>query len=197
MRLMRWLRVPTAFVAANWAGLLAVVGLGLVPAAAGAQRVMADLDEHADDAGAVVLRQLRRTWWRDLPVSLSALFWLGILAGTVALLGGATEGSVRVFLVGLLVPVHWVAAALLGAYVRAAATLEPGASRAEVVDEAIELALRHPVRALAAVLVVLLTAPAYLLAPLTVACGLTAPAWAVDQVWRARMAHTPHLQTAH
>lgn len=31
---------------------------------------------------------------------------------------------------------------------------------------------------------VLLAAPTYVLAPLTVACGIAAPAWVVDQVWR-------------
>ena len=184
MRLMRWLRVPAAFVATTWAGLLAVVVLGLVPATAGAQRVMTRLDDHAEEAGAVVLRQLRRTWWRDLPVSLGVLAHLAAVAATVALLVQGTEGAARVFLVGLLVPVHWAAAAMTACYVRAAATLPLDAPRGEVLDAAIDLGLSHPLRALLTVPAVLLAAPTYVLAPLTVACGIAAPAWVVDQVWR-------------
>lgn len=184
MRLMRWLRVPAAFIAANWAGLLAVVVLGLVPAAAGNQRVMTRLDHHADEAGTVVLRQLRRTWWRDLPVSLGMLVYLGLGAATVALMVWAYDGPARVYFVGLLVPVYWVVGAAIAAYVRAAATLPLTATRAVVLSAAGQLALTHPVRALLTVPATLLTGPAYVLAPLTVACGLSLPAWVLAQVWR-------------
>jgi hypothetical protein len=187
MRLMRWLRVPAAFIAANWAGLLALAVLGIVPAAAGTQRVMADLDQYADESGTVVLRQLRRTWWRDLPVSLAALVSLALAAATVAVLVGVFDGPTRVFFGGLLTPVYWVLAAAIAAYVRAAATLDLGASRGEVLDAAIALLLRHPVRALLTLPAVVLSAPVYVLPPLTVACGLSAPAWVLEQVWRLRL----------
>lgn len=47
--LVKFLRIPAAFIAANWAGLLCVLSVvGLVPGLAGNARVTADLDEHAD-----------------------------------------------------------------------------------------------------------------------------------------------------
>lgn len=197
MRLMRWLRIPAAFIASNWAALLAVAVLGLVPAAAGTQRVMARLEHHADEAGAVVLRQLRHTWWRDLPVSLGMLGHLLLLSATVPVVVGGLEGPTRVFFVGLLVPVHWIAAAMFATYVRAAATQAMTATRAEVLEAAISLALVHPVRALLAVVALLAAAPAYVLAPLTIACGMSAPAWALDQVWRARRARSQAAGAEH
>ncbi|WP_420112256.1 hypothetical protein [Pseudactinotalea sp.] len=188
MRLMRWLRVPAAFISANWAGLLAIVVLGLVPAAAGNQRVMSRLDHHADEAGTVVLRQLRRTWWRDLPVSLGMLVYLGLGAATVALMAWVYEGPVRVYFVGMLVPVYWVVGAAIAAYVRAAATMPLTATRTEVLSAAGHLALTYPVRALLTVPATVLAAPAYVLAPLTVACGLSLPAWVLAQIWRVHPA---------
>src|SRR5690606_39426550 len=102
MRLLRWLRVPAAFVATTWAGLLAVVVLGLVPATAGAQRVMTRLDDHADEPGPVVLRQLRRTGWRRQPVSLRGLAHLAAVAARGARLVQRPEGGAGGGVVGVL-----------------------------------------------------------------------------------------------
>lgn len=183
MRLLQFLRIPAAFIAANWAGLLGVLCLGAVPAFAGNQKVMTDLDTHADDAGITVLEHIRRTWWRDLPVTLAFGAYVLLALGTTAVVALAFDVPTRVFFVGLLVPVYLVAGALLAAYVRAAAVLPELASRSEVVEAAIALVLAHPVRALGAVALVLGTAPVWILAPLTIACGLSLPAWALNSLW--------------
>lgn len=186
MRLLGWLRVPAAFIAANWAGLVAVMTLvAVVPALAANQRVTGDLDRYGDEAGRTVLRDVRATWWRDLPVSLAFWAYVGAGVATVVILTAA-DPSTRVLFVGALVPVYWVGAALLGAYVRSAATSEPTASRREVVDELLRLLATHPVRALMTVPVVIATAPIWSLLPFTIACGLSVPAWAVDAVWTCR-----------
>lgn len=187
MKLLNFLRIPAAFIAANWAGLVGVLLLvGVVPAFAGNQRVTSGLDEHVDDAGVAVLRQLRRTWWRDLPATCA--FWAALVLGaaTVALMVGVFDAPTRVFFTGLLVPVYWGAGALFNCYVRAAATLPLEATRGDVTDEMLRLALRHPLRAAATMLVVAATTPVWILAPITIACGLSVPAWALGSLWAAR-----------
>ena len=184
MDLNKFLRIPAAFIAANWAGLLAVLTVvGLVPGLAGNVRVVSDLDGQAETSGTVVLRQLRRTAWRDLPVSLA--LWVYAIAGaaTVWLMVVAFDGGVRVFFAGVLIPVYWVVGALLAAYVRTAGTLPFDATRAEVFAETTRLVLTRPVRALAMVAGVLLLAPVWVLAPITIACGITLPAWLLGKVW--------------
>lgn len=184
MNLVAFLRIPAAFISANWAGLLCVLTVvGAVPGFAGNARVMADLDEHADTSGRVVLRQLRRTVRRDLPVSLG--FWAYVVVGvaTVALLVNVFEGGTRVFFGGLLLPVYWVVGAAVGAYVRAAGTLPVTATRGEVVEESVRLVLRSPARALLSVVVVIAATPVWVLAPITVACGLSLPAWLLARTW--------------
>ncbi|MGC0273735.1 hypothetical protein ACO0LV_12165 [Pseudactinotalea sp. Z1739] len=194
MRLIEFLRKPSAFIAANWAGLLGVLTVGgAVPAFAGNQRVTSSLATYADEGGVTVLRQLRHTWWRDLPAT--ACFWVYVISGsgTVALMVGVFEAPTRVFFAGLLVPVYWVAGALLGCYIRAAATVPVHAPRGLVVDEMVHLALAHPFRALLTVPMVIATAPVWALAPLTVACGLSVPAWALSTVWGRGVAAPPRL----
>ncbi|TDE97611.1 hypothetical protein EXU48_05395 [Occultella glacieicola] len=184
MDLNKLLRYPAAMVAANWAGLLGLLSLvGVIPAFAGNARVMADLDEHADTSGRVVLTQLRRTLRRDLPVSLG--WWVFVLVGVATgwLMVTAFDGGTRVFFAGLLVPTYWVVGALFGAYVRAAGTTDLDAHRSEVLAEATRLVLTSPLRALATVLVVIVTTPVWVLAPITIACGLSVPAWLIAKVW--------------
>ncbi|MBZ2197737.1 hypothetical protein [Occultella gossypii] len=184
MDLNRFLRVPAALIAANWAGLLGVVSVvGVIPAFAGNARVMADLDEHADVSGRVVFAQIRRTTRRDLPVSLA--WWAYVLLGaaTAWLMVTAFEGGTRVFFVGVLVPVYWIVGALIGAYIRAAGTLGLGASRAAVTAEAGRLVFTAPVRTLMTVPVVLAMTPVWALPPITIACGLSLPAWALSKIW--------------
>ncbi len=194
MKLLQFVRIPAAFIAANWAGLLGVFLLvGAVPAFAGNQRVTSRLDEYADEAGMTVLRQLRRTWWRDLPATLA--FWTALIAGvaTVGVLVEVFDASTRVFFVGLLLPVYWAAGALLNCYVRAAATLSMEATRGDVTDEMLRLALRHPLRAATTVLLVIATTPVWILAPITVACGLSVPAWVLGSMWKA-MSRSPRVE---
>lgn len=184
MNLVAFLRIPAAFVSANWAGLLGVLCVvGTIPAFAGNARVVADLDEHADTSGRVVLRQLRRTTWRDLPVSLAFGAYVVVGVANVALLVAAFDGGTRVFLGGLLVPVYWVAGAALGAYVRAAGTVPLSATRGQVLEEAVRLMVTCPVRALLSVAVVIATTPVWILAPITIACGLSLPAWLLARLW--------------
>lgn len=182
--LMRFLRIPAAFIGANFAGLACVLSVvGTVPGLAGNARVMSDLDEHADTSGMVVVRQVRRTLRRDLPVSLVAWLVVAAGAGTVWLMVNAFDGGTRVFFAGLLVPVYWVVGALLSAYVQAAGTLPLEAPRSAVVQRAGHLALTRRVRALLTVPLLLVLTPVWALAPLTVACGVSVPAWALGRLW--------------
>lgn len=197
MRLLQFLRLPAAFIAANWAGLLGVLCLGAVPAFAGNQKVMTDLDTHADDAGITVLEHIRRTWWRDLPLTLAFGAYVLLAIGTTALLALVFDAPARVFFAGLLVPVYWASGALLGSYIRAAALLPVTAARDEVTDTALALTIGHPLRALATIMIVLATTPVWVLAPLTIACGLSLPAWALNSLWtRPPRAQRPAAEPA-
>lgn len=184
MRLLQLLRIPAAFIAANWAGLLGIVSLvGAVPSLAGTQKVMSSLEEHADTSGMVVVRHILRTLRRDLPATVALWVYVVLAISTTALLALVFDAPERVFFAGLGAPVYLVTGVFLTAYVRAAALLPTGASRTEVVQASIALLTRHPLRALGAALLVPATAPVWVLAPLTIACGVSLPAWAVDAVW--------------
>lgn len=130
--------------------------------------------------------------WRDLPVTFALWLYLVLAISTTAVLTLVFTAPERVFFAGLCVPVYWIAGALLATYVRAAAVLPPAASRREVVEATAALVAAHPGRSLATVAVVLATAPVWVLAPLTIACGVSVPAWAVNALWarprRARAA---------
>ncbi|CAM3693151.1 hypothetical protein OCAE111667_22300 [Occultella aeris] len=184
MDLNRFLRVPAALIAANWAGLLGVVSVAaVIPAFAGNARVMADLDEHGDVSGRVVFAQIRRTTGRDLPVSLAWWAYVILGAATTWLMVTAFEGGTRVFFVGVLVPVYWMVGALIGAYIRAAATVSLDTDRAAVITEAGRLVFTAPIRTLLTVPVVLAMTPVWALPPITIACGLSLPAWALSKIW--------------
>lgn len=181
---MRFLRVPATFLATNWAALLGVLTLvGIVPALAAATRVTSLLDEHADDAFTATLRHVRRTLRRDAPVSgLLLMVVAGIVLNGLLLPRMPAEG--RVLLVGALVPMVGALIALLSAYVVVAAE-QPGADRTTVVLETVRRVLRRPLAALFAPVLVVLMAPLWLLAPLTIACGMSVPPWLLGRLWGA------------
>lgn len=180
--LVRLLVKPAAFLGANWAALLGVLSVvGIVPALAGATRVTGDLAQYEDAAFTSALRHMRRTLLRDAPASLLLLLVAGGIGGN-ALVLPRLDPSLRVFAVGLLVPVLWVLIAVLSAYVVAAAR-DQVSERAEILVAALGLMRSRPLAALVAPALVALLSPLWLLAPLTIAIGLSVPPWIVGRLW--------------
>lgn len=180
--LVRLLTKPAAFLAANWAALLGILSVvGIVPALAGATRTTSDLAQYEDAAFRTTLGHVRRTLRRDAPMSILLLLVLGGI-GTNALVLPQMDASMRVFAVGLTLPVMWLMIALLSAYV-AAASRDQHAERAAIVLGAVTLVMRRPLAALVAPALVAVLSPLWLLAPLTIACGVSVPAWVVGRVW--------------
>lgn len=181
--LIRFLRRPAVFFAANWAALVGVVSVvGLVPALASAVRATTHPDADDDVTFTAGLTHLRRTWRRDLPVTLGTWTFLALLLGD-AIIVTSIDGGARVFLVGAVLPVAWAVTAWLTAYVTCAA--EQGVDRREVAGRATALVVRRPLRALLAPALVLVLAPVWLLAPLTIAVGFSLPPWVLARAWGA------------
>lgn len=182
--LVRFFVRPAAFIAANGAALIGALSVvGLVPALAGATRVTGDLAEHEDSAFRETLAHLRRTWRRDLPVSLLLLLVVAGILGNGLVLPGL-EASLRVFAVGATLPVLWVLVSVLSAYV-AVAALDSSTDRSTTVLRALALVMRRPLAALVAPALIVLLSPLWLLAPLTIACGLSVPPWVLGRLWSA------------
>ncbi|UVY84909.1 hypothetical protein NLU66_04735 [Brachybacterium sp. NBEC-018] len=181
--ILRFFVVPGAVIAANTATLLGVASVVLaVPVLAGCSRALGDLDAHGDEAFRSVLRHARRTWRRDLPVTVLLWLVLAAVAGNVLALPALAPG-VRTFTVGMLVPLGWVVIAWLSAYVVLAA--RTGAERGDLVLGATSRLLRSPGRALLAPLAVIALSPLWLLAPLTIAGGLAVPPFLLRGLWGA------------
>ncbi len=181
--LIRFLHRPAVFVAATWAALIGVVTIvGLIPALAGATRATTHPDADDDVTFTSVLRHVRATVRRDWPISFALLAFLLLVVGDVVILAGA-DPSTRVLLGGALLPVVWVVTAWLSAYVVSA--VDAAAGRAEVARLATLRVLRQPGRALLAPALVLLLAPVWLLAPLTIAIGFSLPAYVLGRTWGA------------
>jgi hypothetical protein len=179
--LIRFLRRPAVFFAANWAALLGVLTVvGLVPALAGATRATTHPEADDDVTFTSVLAHLRATIRRDWPVSLAAWAFLAFLVGDAIILASA-DVATRVFLAGALIPVAWAVTAWLSAYVVSAA--DPAPARGEVVRTATWRLVRQPGRALLAPALVLLLSPVWLLAPLTIAIGFSLPPWVLGKSW--------------
>ena len=180
--LVRFFVKPAAFLAANWAAMLGILTIaGIVPALSGATRVTGDLRQYEDSAFRSALTHIRRTLRRDAPASLLLLLVAGGIAGNSLLLP-QLDTSVRVFVVGLLLPVLWVLVSLLSAYV-VVASRSGDMTRQEVVLGAMALVLRRPVAALLAPAFIALLSPLWLLAPLTIACGFSIPPWILGRLW--------------
>lgn len=182
--LVRFFVVPGAVIAANWAALLcAATIVGLLTGLAGAGRVLTDIGEHQDTAFRSVLRHARATLRRDLPVSIGT--WILICA---IILNGlyvpALSPSARTFMIGLLVPLIWLLIAWVSAYV--AAAQDPAASRSEVTLRATHLCTSRPLRALLAPAAIIGLSPLWLLAPITIACGLSVPPYLLATLWTRR-----------
>lgn len=187
LRILALLEVPAVHIAANATGiLLALSGIALAPALAGAARVTVHHERHRDDAARSMLRGARRTWRRDLPVSLALIVLIALAIGDTLLLAGASSAT-RVLLVGMVVPALWAALAAAGAYLVTAAQLDaapgPAASRARVLEGTVGLLLARPGRAVIAPVLLVLLLPVAVLAPLTIACGLSLPAWILARTW--------------
>ena len=90
------LRKPSAFFSSNWAGILfLLMGATAVPALAGVTRVVTGLNRHADEGFVTVVRTVKATWRRDLPLSLALVVDTG--AGAVAVgLGSVGPTPLRV-----------------------------------------------------------------------------------------------------
>jgi len=180
--IVRFFVVPGAVIAANWAALLcAATVVGLLPGLAGAGRALADLQEHQDTAFRSVLCHARATVRRDFPVSVGswALICAIILNG---LFVPAISPSARTFMVGLLMPLIWLLLAWVSAYV--AAAQDPAASRSTVTLRATYLCTSRPLRALLAPAAIIGLSPLWLLAPITIACGISVPPYLLSTLWR-------------
>ncbi|APX33266.1 hypothetical protein BH708_11720 [Brachybacterium sp. P6-10-X1] len=186
----RLLAKPAAFLAANWAAMLAMLSVvGIIPAMAGATRITGDLAQYADEAFTGTLRHVRRTLLRDAPVSMTLLLVLGGI-GANALVLPRMEIPTRVFLVGVMLPIVWVMIALFSAYVLAAAQ-DAHAERTTIVLRALALVVRRPFTALVAPALIVVLSPLWLLAPLTIAVGFSVPPWVLGRLWGGRPADVP------
>lgn len=179
------LQRSTTLAAANvvaFACCLAVVTV--VPAWAGATRVVANVDASHREAPSVVLAQVRQTWRRDGWLSLAAVVVAGL--GLVSLVSayGYLSGMVRVGMLVVLALVHLVIAVLLASYVRSAGTLPMPATRQQVTEQAMRRIVEYPGRAVVSTLLMLVCAPVWVVAPLAVAFGLTLPIGLAHLVWR-------------
>lgn len=179
--LIRFLRRPAVFFAANWAALLGVLSVvGLMPALAGATRATTHPEADDDVTFTQTVRHLHRTWRRDLPVTFGTWVFLLLLVADAIVIAQVDSGA-RVFLVGALVPVAWAVIAWLSAYVVSAAADD--VDRRSVARSATLLVIGRPLRALMAPALVLVLAPVWLLAPLTLAIGFSLPPWVVAKSW--------------
>lgn len=185
-KLMGFLRKPSAFFSSNWAAGIAVLAVVLtVPGWAGAMRVVTALNRHADEGWAAVWAQVRATWRRDLPISLLA--WI-VTWGSLANLWAAAQvgSSTRVAVIGFMTPIVWVLTVLLAAYTVAASARPLSATRAEVLQVAAVMMKERPLRAWLTPFLLLLCLPVVLFPPLTVAVGISVPAWLVGDWWGVR-----------
>lgn len=192
--MVRLLVKPAAFLASNWAAMLGVLTVvGIVPALSGATRITADLSQYEDSAFTSTLGHLRRTLRRDAPASMLLLL---VLCGGVgnAMVLPQLDPSLRVFAVGVTLPVLWMLVAVLSAYIVIAAR-DAATERSQVVVATLALVIHRPVAALVAPGLIVLLSPLWLLAPLTIACGFSIPPWVVGRLWGAA-ASIPGEQTA-
>ena len=190
------LRKPSALFSSNWAGILWLLpGVTAVPALAGVTRVATDLTRYADEGFVTVTRTVRATWRRDLPVSLLAVVGLVMgLANLWAIINVASD--VRVLVVGFLVPVMWAVLVFVGAYTAVAGTLSVGASRIEVLAAVAALMRSKPLACLTLPVIQVLVTPVVVFPPLTVAVGLSVPAWIIAEWLRLRPEPAPEDELA-
>jgi hypothetical protein len=104
--------------------------------------------------------------------------------------------GMRVAVVGFLVPVVWAVCIFVAAYVAAASAQPLNASRHDVLGLTALLVTRRPVRSLLTPLLLVALAPVVLLPPLTVAVGLSLPAWFMGEwfgvaAWRRELDPDP------
>ena len=200
-RLLHTLRKPAAFFASNWAALVSVATIvGAVPGLAGVVRVVNDLDRYEDEPFMTPLRQLRATWRRDVPVSLLLVVVL-VLGALNTYAVTQVQVGLRVAVVGFLVPVVWAVGMFVAAYVAAASAQPLDATRHDVLGLAAVLMKRRPVRSLLTPLLLVALAPVVLLPPLTVAVGLSLPAWFMGEwfgvaMWRRQLDPDPDAAPA-
>lgn len=195
-RLLNLLRRPAAFFASNWAGLLALLSVvGTVSGLAGVVRVVTDLDRYEDEPFVSVWRQVRATWRRDLPVSL--LVWVVTVMGALNLYGVVySDSATRVAVVGFLVPILWGVGVFVPAYTAAASAQPYDASRTDVLGLTATLVKRRWARALLTPVLLVALLPVLVIPPLTVAVGLSVPAWVLGEwygvtPWRGRLDPDP------
>jgi hypothetical protein len=180
-RLLQALRRPAAFVASNWAGLIGVASVvGTVPALAGAMRVVTALDRYEDEPFVTPLRQARATWRRDLPVTL--LIWVvGVFGALNAYAVAHVASSVRVLVVGFLVPVVWGVIGFVSAYVAAASALPLSTHRHDVLALVATMIRARPLRSFLTPVLLVAMAPVIVLPPFTVAAGVSLPGWVIGE----------------
>lgn len=185
------LRKPSALFSSNWAGIVCLLpGVTSIPALAGVTRVATDLHRYADEGFVTVLRTVRATWRRDLPASLLALITVVMGAANLwAVLQVAPE--VRVPVVGFLIPVVWAVLVFLGTYTAVAGTSALTATRTELLTGVARLLRARPFPCLTLPLIQILVLPIVIFPPLTVAVGLSIPAWILAEWLRLRPEPAP------
>ena len=190
------LRTPSAFFSSNWAGILfLLMGATAVPALAGVTRVVTGLDRHSDAGFVTVVRTVKATWRRDLPLSLALVVVVVMGAVNIAVVT-TVDPSVRVPVVGFLVPVLWMAFTFIGAYSAVAGTQPLDASRTDVLVGVAQLVRRRPIPAVLLPVIQVLVAPILVFPPSTVAIGLSVPAWIITEwlgVRQPPLDDEPHL----
>lgn len=172
--------------------------VGVVPGLAGVMRVVSDLDEHEDEGFAVPMRQLRTSFWRDLPISLLAVV-ATVMTGVNLWALLQVDARTRAGVVGFLVPVVWAVVVFLCAYVAAAATVAMDAPRSQVLGMTAMIVRARPLRALVTPVLLIGMAPVIVLPPLTVACGVSIPSWLFAEWlgvphWRERLELTAEAE---
>ena len=159
--------------------------LGVVtalPAWAGATRVVSDLDVE-DRPVNVILAQVKRTFVRDWWLSLATVVAFGLGAVSLVTAWGWFTGWRQVLILVLLAVVHLTLGVLVVSYTRSAGTLPLGASRGQVMDQAMRRVVEYPGRSLLSALAVVVCLPLWVLAPLAIAFGIVLPLWLVHRIW--------------
>lgn len=190
------LRRPSAFFSSNWAGICWLLpGVTSIPALSGVTRVVTDLDRYEDEGFVTVTRTVKATWRRDLPVSLTlVVVAVMAVANLWAILNSASD--VRVLMVGFLVPALWAALVFLGTYTAVSGTEPLEAGRVDILAGVAQLLRRRPLQCVALPALQVLVAPIVVFPPLTVAVGLSVPAWILTEWLGCRPAPDPDADPA-
>lgn len=176
------LRRATEIAGANLIGLvISLSGVASVPALGAVVATLRNTERPDQTLAQFVLGRIRRTFVRDLPMSIALMVTVLLASSTVWALTLASGATLVALGVAALL---WaLVGTMLAAYAHAVGTLAPYAPRAEVIQLA-SLRLRaSPWRGVAALLAVLVVLPLWLFAPAALWCGISLPAWVQGKLW--------------